>query len=151
MWHRASTLTVRTPHARASRNRLYAVELYSPFAISTKASTWPTYTSNGLPGFITTPRRERPSTTISSGSSRVTWRAYLLPFDAELVGSLLRRRVGYDLGELQQLYEGIAARRGGDDAAVARALAGEVAALLAEGDDGAGDAVEPVPKRKRGS
>ena len=71
--------------------------------------------------------------------------------DAELVGSLLRRRVGYDLSELQQLYEGIAARRGGDDAAVARALAGEVAALLAEGDDGAGDAVEPVPKRKRGS
>lgn len=70
--------------------------------------------------------------------------------DAELVGSLLRRRVGYDLGELQQLYEGIAARRGGEDAAVARTLAGEVAALLAEGDDGAGDAVEPVSKRKRG-
>ena len=71
--------------------------------------------------------------------------------DAELVGSLLRRRVGYDLSELQQLYEGIAARRGGDDAAVARALAGEVAALLAEGDDAAGDDVEPVSKRKRGS
>ena len=71
--------------------------------------------------------------------------------DAELVGSLLRRRVGYDLSELQQLYEGIAARRGGDDAAVARTLAGEVAALLAEGDDDAGDAVEPVSKRKRGS
>ena len=51
--------------------------------------------------------------------------------DAELVGSLLRRRVGYDLSELQQLYDGIAARRGGDDAAVARTLAGEVAALLA--------------------
>ena len=71
--------------------------------------------------------------------------------DAELVGSLLRRRVGYDLGELQQLYEGIAARRGGDDAAVARTLAGEVAALLAEGDDDAGDDVEPPSKRKRGS
>ena len=69
--------------------------------------------------------------------------------DAELVGSLLRRRVGYDLGELQHLYEGIAARRGGDDAAVARALAGEVAALLAEGDDDAGDA-EPPSKRTRG-
>ena len=71
--------------------------------------------------------------------------------DAELVGSLLRRRVGYDLSELQQLYEGIAARRGGDDAAVARALAGEVAALLAEGDDDAGDDAEPPSKRKRGS
>ena len=88
MW--CGTERPRSQSARRTRARLevlYAVELYSPFAISTKASTWPTYTSNGLPGFITTPRRERPSTTISSGSSRVTWRAYLLPFDAELVGS----------------------------------------------------------------
>ena len=86
----AQSVHAHSPHAaraRVSKDRLYAVELYSPFAISTKASTWPTYTSNGLPGFITTPRRERPSTTISSGSSSVTWRAYLLPFDAVLVGS----------------------------------------------------------------
>jgi hypothetical protein len=37
-----------------------------------KASTWPTYTSKGLSAFMTTPRRDMPSTMISSGAPRRT-------------------------------------------------------------------------------
>ena len=61
------------------------------------------------------------------------------------------RRVGRArLGELQQLYEGIAARAERRRRRLKRPLAGEAAALLAEGDgDDAGD-VEPPSKPRRG-
>jgi len=49
-------------------------------ASAMKASTCETYVSNDLPGRMTTPWRDWPSTTISSGCSVWMWRTYLVPW-----------------------------------------------------------------------